>query len=180
MAKTVIALHDDTQAARRSMRELIENGFIADDISFVIPASEESSDSLSGNIFLQNLPASVAALPGLTAQLIKVPGIGRVETGGPLGVELNIQSSQTFSGVGRGLLGGLMGALMSMGVPEERAHYYAEGVRQGSTLVMVKTPDYRALEAVAIINHNQPVDLNKRAGEWRQAGWTGFKASSAL
>jgi hypothetical protein len=70
-----------------------------------------------------------------------------------------------------------MGALMSLGVPEQRAHYYAEGVRQGGTLLMVKIPDYRATEAIAIINRYKPVDLNKRAREWRQAGWTGFNAT---
>ena len=85
MAKTVIALHDDRLAAQRSIQELIDNGFIADDISFVIPEAEAAPAAapalFSDNIFMQNLPAAKAAPQRITAQAMNVPGIGKVQTG---------------------------------------------------------------------------------------------------
>ncbi len=184
MAKTIIALHDDPIAAQQSMQELIDNEFQVGNISFVTPHSEVVSlpvqpEWAENNIFLQSLPVAAPLFGSTDFEVMNVAGIGLVQVGGPLAAELNIQASRKFSGVGRSLSGGLLGALISMGVPEERAHYYAEGVRQGSTLILVKAPDYRAAEAVAIINHNQPVDLKRRVNEWRKSGWNGFAAPSA-
>jgi hypothetical protein len=186
MAKTIIALHDDAQSAYRSLRELIEDGFVRDDISVVTPlvaqtAPRELFPLGFGDYSMPQLnesrPLPLDELRTLFSDLesIKVPVVGSVYAAGPLAVELSIHSSATFGSM-EGSKNGMMGALMKMGVSEERAHYYAEGVRRGGTLVMVKTPDYRARDAVEIINRHKPVDLNKRAREWRQGGWTGFKA----
>jgi uncharacterized protein (TIGR02271 family) len=69
--------------------------------------------------------------------------------------------------------GGLIGALVDAGLPEDRAHTYAEGVRRGGTLVTVTTPDEMTAQAVDILNRHNPVDVERRSEEWRQAGWTG-------
>jgi hypothetical protein len=128
--------------------------------------------------FNESRPAPVEEIRALLSDLesIKVPVVGQVHAAGPLAVELSIHSSTAFGSTTNGAKSGMMGALMKLGVSEERAHYYAEGVRRGGSLVMVKTPDYRARDAVEIINRHKPVDLNRRAREWRQGGWTGFKA----
>lgn len=186
MTKTIIALHDDPQAASRSVRDLVEHGFIREDISLVTPAAARAERRELSSIPF-GIPGSAvdraekdvveeirATLSGLDA--IKAPGVGAVFAAGPLAAQLSIHSSPNFSSAAHGLGHGLMGALMKLGVPEERAHYYAEGIRRGGTLVMVKTLDYRAREAVDLINRYKPVDINRRAREWRLSGWTGFKA----
>jgi hypothetical protein len=64
--------------------------------------------------------------------------------------------------------------LIDMGVPEDTAQYYAEGIRRGSTLVTVRTDDATTDRAVDIMNRHDPVDTNERVGQWRATGWTGF------
>jgi hypothetical protein len=186
MAKTVIALHDEAQSANRSVRELVENGFFRDDISLVTPAAVKAPPSKEVfPLFIDDLGRNppepkVDVVDELRKSLdslesIRVPGIGQVYAAGPLAAQLSIHSSPSLNTASKGLMSGLLGALLKVGVPEERAHYYAEGIRRGWTLVMVKTPDYRAREAVDIINRYKPVDINQRAREWRLAGWTGYK-----
>jgi hypothetical protein len=70
--------------------------------------------------------------------------------------------------------GGLLGALLDLGVPKETAEYYAEGVRRGGHLVTLNTPSDMTQRAVDILNRHNPVDVNERAETWRQAGWSGF------
>ncbi len=187
MTKTIIALHDEARAASRSVCDLVEHGFLRDDISLVTPALARierrnlffvPSSALGGNPDLAEkevVEEIRATLSGLDT--IKVPGIGPVFAAGPLAAELSIYSSSNFGRTAHGRQRGLMGALMKLSVPEERAHYYAEGIRRGGTLVMVRTPDYRARDAVEIINRYEPVDINRRAREWRLSGWTGFKSA---
>ena len=51
------------------------------------------------------------------------------------------ESGAALAGAGIGAAaGGLLGALTGMGIPEEEAHVYAEGVRRGGTLVTVTRP----------------------------------------
>jgi hypothetical protein len=74
--------------------------------------------------------------------------------------------------------GGLIGALVDMGVPEETAQYYAEGVRRGGHLVTIRTADHMTDRAVDILNRHNPTDVNERASQWRQEGWTGFDSDA--
>ena len=65
-------------------------------------------------------------------------------------------------------------ARMFNGVPEEHAHYYAEGVRRGGTLVTVNADDARADMAYSIMQRHGAVDVNERGAEWRSSGWSRF------
>jgi stress response protein YsnF len=102
---------------------------------------------------------------GLTA--LAVPGIGPVLAAGPLATAL------VGAGVGAAA-GGMIGALTDLGIPEEHAHYYSEGVRRGGVLVTVATTDARAEQAVSILSRHNPIDLSRRSEEWRQGGWKHF------
>jgi hypothetical protein len=55
---------------------------------------------------------------------------------------------------------------MDVGIPEETAHHYAEGVRRGGTLVILKTTDQLAEQATKILNRHDPINIKERAGEW--------------
>jgi uncharacterized protein (TIGR02271 family) len=115
--------------------------------------------------------AVVGGLGGLLLGLgaLAIPGIGPIIAAGP------IMSALVGAGVGAAV-GGLVGALTEAGVPEEQAGYYAEGVRRGSTLVTVEVPDHRVDEVVRVMDRFHPIDINQRASNWRQEGWTGFHA----
>jgi uncharacterized protein (TIGR02271 family) len=74
--------------------------------------------------------------------------------------------------------GGLMSTLTSSGVPASDARLYEAGVRQGYTLVRVRTDDEDADEAIAIFNRHNPIDLDTRASQW-MAGSADVGASTA-
>jgi len=80
-----------------------------------------------------------------------------------------------LSGAGVGTVaGGLIGGLTDMGVSKGDAEYYAESVRRGGALVTVRADDTRADRAAEIMRNHGAVDIEQRAEQWRQQGWTGW------
>jgi uncharacterized protein (TIGR02271 family) len=65
-----------------------------------------------------------------------------------------------------------------MGIPEEQAGYYAEGVRRGGALLTVEAEERELDRLSGILNRFNPVDINQRAESWRQQGWKGYDASA--
>jgi uncharacterized protein (TIGR02271 family) len=184
MDRTVVALFDDIQDARNAVEELVDNGFPRENISLVArDATGEYGDALetydagktgedTGEAALAGagIGAVLGGFGGLLLSLgaLAIPGIGPVLAAGPLVAAL------AGAGIGAAA-GGLIGALTEVGVPEEQAHYYAEGVRRGGTLVTVQTTAGRADDAVEILNDHNPVDINRRVSTWRQnENWDRF------
>ena len=75
---------------------------------------------------------------------LAIPGIGPVIAAGPLAAGLLGAATGAVAG---GATGGIVGGLLNMGVPEEEAHYYAEGLRRGGTLVSATVTDNMANRA---------------------------------
>ncbi|HEY5868406.1 MAG TPA: YsnF/AvaK domain-containing protein [Candidatus Tectomicrobia bacterium] len=63
--------------------------------------------------------------------------------------------------------------LVDLGVPQEEAHAYAEGVRRGGALVVVESRDEQAERGMAILQRLHPVNIHERSAHWQQEGWTG-------
>lgn len=61
---------------------------------------------------------------------------------------------------------GLVGELVSAGVPERHASLYAQGVSRGGTLVTVSAGDDVAHTATAILNRHNPIDIEQRSSSW--------------
>jgi uncharacterized protein (TIGR02271 family) len=72
----------------------------------------------------------------------------------------------------------LVDTLVDLGVPNDEASAYAEGVRRGGALVVVESSDERAERGMAILRRMHPVDLHERTAQWRQEGWTGSDATT--
>jgi hypothetical protein len=111
----------------------------------------------------------VGGAAGLAASLmgLAIPGIGPIIAAGP------IVSLLTGAGVGA-VAGGLIGGLTDMGVSKSDAEYYAEAVRRGGALVTVRADDARAERAAEIMRAHGAIDIERRAEQWREHGWTGF------
>jgi hypothetical protein len=176
MEKTLIALFDTHTEAQRTVQELLDHGFSPEAVSLVSQKSDDQEAStvsgelptLGGVAAGAGVGAAVGGLGGLLLGLsaLAVPGIGPVVATGPLAAAL--------MGAGLGAAaGGLGGALTDLGVSEEEAGYYAEGVRRGSVMVTVRTNDVMAGNARSILHHHNPIDLHERVAQWRQSGWTG-------
>jgi hypothetical protein len=177
MAKTVAGLIDTFGEARELIDDLIDNGFPPDSIGIIAKEPEEGSEVQAArekisDEQIKGVKVGVgagAAVGGLAGLLIgvgafTVTGIGAVVAAGPIAAAL--------AGVGLGAVtGGVYGAIRNLGVPEEEAEYYAEGVRRGGVLVTVETDEGGIERAVNIMQSHGAVDINRRAEEWERSGW---------
>lgn len=199
MSTTIAGLFDDLTEAREAVRELVDHGFPRDNISLMTNDQseqrkavelddEQASQRVSGGFV--SIPsgeggdaeatakgASVgAALGGVAGLLVglgalTIPGIGPVIAAGPLIAAL--------SGAGMGAVaGGLVTVLSRAGIPDADARLYAEGIRRGGTMLLVDVPEDQADLASDILNRHHPVDLEQRAGEWKEQKWSGNKEGS--
>jgi uncharacterized protein (TIGR02271 family) len=185
MTKIAVGLFDNFEHARMAVEELVQAGFNRENISLIANSStgevrqyisdEEKGEEIGeGALGGAGIGAVVGGLGGLLVGLgaLAIPGIGPVLAAGPLITAL------AGAGIGAAA-GGLLGALAKAGIPSDEAELYAEGVRRGGTLVTVNAADDMADRAVDILNHHNPVDVEKRSEEWRQGNWTGFDESAA-
>ena len=62
-------------------------------------------------------------------------------------------------------------SLLDMGLPQNESEWYAEGVRRGGALVALRAADEVADDAIEILEDYEPVDIRRRAEEWRASGW---------
>jgi stress response protein YsnF len=69
--------------------------------------------------------------------------------------------------------------LTELGVPQDDAHSYSEGVRRGGTLVVVESSDEWADSGMEILNRLHPVDIRERRTLWQPEGWTGTTSRTA-
>jgi len=75
--------------------------------------------------------------------------------------------------------GSRIAALTRLGVPEDEAQIYSEGVRRGGVLLVGQVDDNRTQEVLEIIERHNPVDTSERGDFYRQSGWTGYDATAA-
>ncbi|WP_428032531.1 hypothetical protein [Ancylobacter sp.] len=103
--------------------------------------------------------------------LLAIPGVGPVVAAGWL---VAAGAGVVAGAAAGGAIGGIVGAMTAEGVPEERAHVYAEGVRRGGTVVSARVPDEHEVEAQAILDNEASVDVTTRERAYRDEGWTRF------
>lgn len=184
MAKTVIGLFDNRADARNAVQELLNSGLNRDDISVMSkelegrPASveyieEDGTEQVEDMAKGAGKGAAIGGLAGLALSLaaLAIPGIGPVLAAGPI--------AALIAGAGIGATaGGLISGLTRLGVSEDEAHTYAEGVRRGGTLISVSVSDDKAEAIVATMKRHGAAEIDKRAAQWRDDGWTGLDAQA--
>jgi stress response protein YsnF len=181
--KTVVGLLDTRYEAQSVVDDLTRSGFNREDISMVSQGEKEefttheprgttSDKQVEGVTKGVGAGAAIGGVGGLLIGIagFAIPGIGPIVAAGPIATAL------AGAGVGA-VAGGLVGALTNMGVPEEEAHYYEEGVRRGGVLVTVATDDAGADKAADIMRRHGAVDIDKRAKEWKSTGWSPYEES---
>jgi hypothetical protein len=184
--RTVVALFDRLDEAQQAVQGLVDAQFHREEITLVSRdatgsyggylnqargsgAIGEPSEPNQGAAVGAGVGAVMGGLGGLLLGLsaLMIPGIGPVIAAGP------IVAGLAGAGVGA-VAGGLIGGLANMGIPEEHAQYYAEGIRRGGTLVVVRAEDPDAERARQVLNRFHPVDIETRTRIWRDAGWNRF------
>jgi hypothetical protein len=135
---TVAGLFRNQADAERAVRDLKDAGIDETRIGVAMldrHGQRELADP-TGRI----LGGVVGLLAGVGA--LAIPGVGPVIVGGAL--------ASALTGAGIAATGGLMGTLVTMGVPEDDAGYLQTGLREGSVLVTA-TAGSRGLEAREIL-----------------------------
>ncbi|MDQ1077709.1 hypothetical protein [Pseudoroseomonas cervicalis] len=188
--RTITRLFDTRDHALAAVRDLEAAGFNHDDVGVIAnnhdghysstvdprpgvdPVTEDRSveKTKSGAGIGATLGTVVGGGAGLAAGLgaLAIPGIGPIVAAGALVAAL------TGAGAGAAA-GGLIGSLTGAGVSEREAPVYAEGMKRGGSMVVVRTNDARAAEAEAILARHNPVDVNAREAEYRAGGWEGYR-----
>ncbi len=186
MAKTIVGSFDSFEEAQEVVRDLQQRGYSRDDISVIAnDAAGKYSNQPAGGGSTRSDPASTVSdtgastatgaaaggvlggAAGLVVGLmgLAIPGIGPIVAAGPIAAAL------AGAGVGA-VAGGLIGGLTGVGVSEDDAGYYAESVRRGGALVTVRADDSRAEDAASVMRSHGAVDIERRAEQWKQQGWT--------
>jgi uncharacterized membrane protein len=181
--ETLIGLFTNYQDAEKALESLKEAGFKDEAITLLTrnstykndPEETESKENLS-RMASKNAASGgvIGGLSGLIVGLgaIFVPGLGPVLASGALATAI----ATTAAGAGIGAAaGGIVGALIGQGVSEEEAEVYAEGVKRGGLLIMVRVEDGRTEVANTLLKNANAVDLEKVADELRSSGWSRFE-----
>jgi hypothetical protein len=160
--RTVAALFPDRARAEQAIAALQAAGFTGDQIGVAM------RDQTAQGTLIEDTGAQVAEgaatgaiggglLGGLTGFLLGIgalvlPGLGPVVAGGVLASAFGVAGGTTLAGLGLGTAtGGLVGALVSVGVPEREARHVETGFRAGAVLVTVDAGD-RVAEAMALLD----------------------------
>jgi len=191
MTTTINRLFDDHAAAMEAVRRLEAAGLQSSDISIVSNNADnwysgKNGRSTSGRVDRDGdgvddraeaagtgagVGATLGGAGGLLAGLgiLAIPGIGPVVAAGWL--------ASTALGLAVGAAaGGLIGALTQLGVSEEEAHAYAEGVRRGGTLVTARVPDNDRARYEEMLSGS--VNIGDRSAAYRKTGWSKFDAGA--
>ena len=181
---TVIGLFGHLPDADRAIHELDAHGFGDTEIS-VLARQEALYDHLHGQYSPARAGTAAGATSGgraggLSSLLINhsalfLPGIGPVLTTGTLIATL----STALAGAGPRAPGrapgpGLIGALTGLGVSQAEAHFFAEGVKRGGVLAVVRADKPRVAEAQQVMQEANSLDVQVRTEEWKRSGWEHF------
>jgi hypothetical protein len=178
--KTIIGLFDDHAEALAVIRELRERRVPPHDISLVANNAAgwyaDGSKPETGAETGAGVGAIVGALGGLLVGLgmITLPGVGPVVSAGWLFSTLAGSATGVILG---GAAGSLVGALMEHGIDNHDAQVYAESVRRGGSLVIVRAEE-RFVSAAESIMLKHRVDIAARRDEFTAEGWTRFDDSA--
>lgn len=172
----VNALFDDRHEAEQAFEALLANKFDRSDISLIAQGDDNSvskllaeDDKTNGVLKGAATGAGLGVAAGLALMII--PGIGPVTALGWFAATLG-------GGAAGGALGaftGNMAEVMSKaGVDQKQADFYAEAVRRGGNLLVLRVKDGEANNARAVLNDFDRIDPQDRMAEYVQQGWKKF------
>jgi hypothetical protein len=193
MTGTIVRLFDDASEAIRAAERLESMGVKHHDISLVANNREGWYDEKEGIRRRRDLDDDdhdetkagegaatgagtgglLGAGTGLLAGLgmLAIPGLGPVVAAGWLAATA---AGAGIGAVAGGLIGGLVGALTKEGVSEEDAEVYAEGVRRGGALLLIRNSDNKRREIELALDDFDSSDAAPRRDFYRKSGWQGY------
>lgn len=164
MKASVYCTAKTVEQAETIVLELKQGGFTSDDISALLPDKRGTKDfahehntkapegATTGGIAGLGVGAAVGWLAGIGA--LAIPGVGPFIAAGPIMAALGGAAVGTAAG-------GIIGALVGMGIPEFEAKRYDAKIREGNILISVHTEDGKQKDAAkAIFERNHADDIS--------------------
>jgi hypothetical protein len=171
MARTITRSYDDRADAETAVSRLEVAGVQPEDISIIGYRQEDvEEDAEHGGKVGGVVGGGAGLLGGLAA--LPIPGVGPAFAAGWL---LSTMAVGATAGVAAG---SLIGAMTSAGLNDDEAHYFAETVRRGGTVVLVRTSDSHAIIVKKIMDGAGSVDPDTRRTAYEREGWTRFDESA--
>lgn len=171
--KVVFGVFKTRLAADRAVDALRIDGFLASEISVILPSQSEmfeesihaSTKAPEGATTGASTGAVIGGALGLLAGIgaLAVPGVGPLIAAGP------ILAALAGIGVG-GVLGGVSGALIGLGVPEYEARRYEDYIKDGAILLSVHTDFIGVERAKRNFEANGAADIAitpESSSEWK-------------
>jgi hypothetical protein len=183
----VTGLFDDYDNALTAVNKLQSLGIDRAQISLVAnntddwysrhPTHTEESNAGEGAATGAGIGVALGGAGGLLAGLglMAIPGIGPVVAAGWLAAT---GAGALAGAAAGGAVGGMVGAMTSKGVSEHDAHFYAEGVRRGGTVVSAQVDEAQVSEAQAILDDEGAVEMGARERVYQGEGWSRFDANA--
>lgn len=174
---TVIGIFSDKQQAEEAINNLEIKGYNPKDLSLIVRDNirSEEAGSKGGSITEGALSGAAAGgvLGGLAGLMIglgtvSIPGVGALLVGGPIAAVLGLTgaAATVVSGATTGILaGGLLGGLVSLGIPNEDAKIYEQRIREGAVLLAVPVEKLIELNEVQNVFHDFHADQVRVIGE---------------
>ncbi len=163
--ETVVGVFHSHAEARKAVAELKSAGFTDEQIG-VASRDQEGTFAEQNEETMAEEGAVAGAATGLGAGALwglgivagALPAIGPVIAGGAL-------AAVAASAATAAAAGGLVGALVGYGIPEEEANYYHSEFESGRTIVTVKCGTARWEEAHRILDGANAYDYHRRETE---------------
>lgn len=151
MEKRVIGYFEDNGKAEEALRECQRKGF--NEISILGNERQNQNESDQGGFGLSKgtlTGGTIGGLAGLAlgAGALTIPGIGPILAIGPL--------AATLGGV---VTGGVAGALVDYGISQERSDFFESKLREGNTVMVLETDEYRTDEVAKIMRDFEAKDV---------------------
>ncbi len=171
--KTVVGMFENSKDLNDAITELMRQGFSKPEIS-VLARKEVIKETGVDVVTGAELGAITGGVAGGVAGLLLglgvlvVPGIGPIVAAG----EFLTWVGATLLGATAGAIGGgLIGSLTALGLPEHEAHVFAEGVKRGNILLVVRTTDDRASIASDVMRQFHGLDVDAQRQKLETTGW---------
>lgn len=159
MEKRIIGYFQDSNQAGQAVNELkakgfneisllgnekggIEGGIEEDNKGTGLGGQHISKGTMTGGAIggLVGLGLGTGVLGALGAAALLIPGVGPIVAMGPLAAAL-----------GGAVTGGIAGALIDYGIPKEHSDFYETKIKEGNSVLVLKTDEQKADEVAGIM-----------------------------
>ncbi len=176
MTTNLTRLYDSQPQAQRAVDDLANAGIPSGDISLISNGDDDlknTVDATDGAEVGAGVGAALGGGAGLLAGLgvMAIPGVGPIVAAGWMAATLTGIVAGAVTGAAAG---GIVGALTDNGIDEDDAHVYAESLRRGGSLVIVKTDEMRRALAETVLGLHPAVKIEDRRSTYEGEGWDGF------